>query len=162
MAEMRSGRSAEIWIAEDNEDVRLILTRAFKRAHAAERPIFFEDGAKLHEYCKAHPADPKLLLLDLQMPVMGGLDALQAIRQDGRCRKTPVVIFSSHENPETIREAFSHGAKLYLKKPNRIEEYAEIAKLCATGVEAIRDLPPGAVPFSALDIGRVMKLLAPQ
>ena len=44
--EMRARRSAEIWIAEDNEDVRLMLERAFKRGHPAERPLFFEDGAR--------------------------------------------------------------------------------------------------------------------
>jgi CheY-like chemotaxis protein len=157
---MRARRSAEIWIAEDNEDVRLMLERAFKRGHPAERPLFFEDGAKLYAYCKVQPRDPKLLLLDLQMPVMGGLDALEAIRQDGRCGKTPVVIFSSHENPDVIRDAYSQGAKLYVKKPQRIEEYAEIAKLCATGAEAIRKLPAAAIPVGALDIRRVMKLLA--
>ena len=157
---MRSSRSAEIWIAEDNEDVRLMLARAFKLGHPVERPLFFEDGAKLYEYCKDHPADPKLLLLDVQMPVMGGLDALGAIRKDGRCRKTPVVIFSSHENPDTIRDAYSQGAKLYLKKPQRIEEYAQIAKLCATGAEMIRKLPAAAIPLGALDIRRVIQLLA--
>jgi len=152
--------SNEIWVAEDNADVRLMLDRAFKRAITDVRPIFFPNGAELVEHFNEQRTRPKLLLLDLQMPVMDGLEALKHLRKDGGCGPTPVVIFSSHEDPELIRAAYFSGAKLYLKKPQRLEEYSEVVKLCASGAEAIGQLTASAIPPGALDVKRVLKLIA--
>ena len=153
--------SDEIWIAEDNQDIRLILSRAFRRIHPSVSLIFFKNGAELVEHFKTHPVLPRLLLLDMQMPVMDGLQALRAIRARGCCGGTPVVMFSSLENPDIIRSAYFLGAKLYLKKPDKFEEYADVAKLCASCAEAIHELPASAIPFGALEAKRVLKLVAP-
>jgi len=153
--------SQEIWIAEDNQDVRLILSRAFRRIHSSVNPVFFKNGAELVEHFHTHPALPRLLLLDMQMPIMDGLQALRAIRAEGCCGATPVVMFSSLENPDIIRSAYFLGAKLYLKKPDKFEEYADVAKLCASCAEAIHQLPASAIPFGALEAKRVLKLVGP-
>ena len=70
-----------------------------------------------------------------------------------------MVIFSSLENPDLVRSAYLAGAKLYLKKPRALEEYNDVAKLCATGAEAIRELPASAIPLGALDVKRVLKMI---
>src|SRR4051812_1108176 len=108
---MRSA-SNEVWVAEDNADVRLMLERAFKRGNRSVRAVFFGNGAELVEHFNSHLVHPRLLLLDLQMPVMDGLEALKQLREGGCCGPTPVVIFSSHEDPELIRAAYFSGAKL--------------------------------------------------
>ena len=156
---MKSAERNEIWIAEDNHDVCLMLDRAFKRSHPSVRPIFFHDGLTLVESFRKNHARPKLLLLDLQMPIMTGLEALGALLAEGGFTDIPVVIFSSSEHPDNIRAAYASGAKIYLKKPSRLEGYGEIAKLCAKCADHIRDLPASAVPFGALDVARVLKLL---
>jgi CheY-like chemotaxis protein len=148
-------------VAEDNQDVRLILSRAFKRTHPLITPVFFQDGSELVKHFLANRSSPKLLLLDLQMPVMDGIDALRALKTEGCCGTTPVVIFSSLENPNTIRAAYFWGAKLYLKKPDRLDDYDQVAEFCARCADSLRILPPSAIPFGALDINRVLKLLAP-
>src|SRR5688500_10217180 len=72
----------EIWVAEDNMDVRLFLTRAFKQTEPTLSLVFFRNGAELVEYFHDHFEVPRLLLLDMEMPVMNGLDALRGIRAD--------------------------------------------------------------------------------
>ena len=98
-----------------------MLSRAFERTNPASRLLFFENGSELVQYYQVHREFPTVLLLALQMPVMGGLEALRAIKADGFCDSIPIVIFSSLENPETIRLAYEAGAKLYLKKPDLLE-----------------------------------------
>ena len=150
----------EIWVAEDNMDVRLFLTRAFKRVEPTLSLVFFRNGAELVEYFHDHYELPRLLLLDMEMPVMNGLDALRGIRADRTCANTPVVIFSSLENPDTIRRAYFSGAKLYLKKPARLEGFSDVAKLCSYCSEEIRALPAGGPPFAALDAKNALELVA--
>ncbi len=156
---MGSSRQNEIWIADDNDDVRLFLERAFKRLDLGQ-PVFFSNGAELLAHFEAGGVPPKVLLLDLQMPVMDGLSALNTLRQRGQCAETPVLIFSSLENPEVIRAAYSSGAKLYLKKPLHLTDYEEVAKLCALCAEEISKLSPNFIPFGALDVKRVFELIS--
>ena len=156
----RTEANDEIWVAEDNMDVRLFLSRAFKRTEPTLSLVFFRNGAELVDYFHIHPALPRLLLLDMEMPVMNGLDALRGIRADRYWAKTPVVIFSSLENPEIIRRAYFSGAKLYLKKPARLEGFSDVAKLCSYCSDAIRDLPAGSPPFAALDAKNALELVS--
>ncbi len=141
-------------------DVRLFLTRAFKRTEPTLSLVFFRNGAELIEYFHEHPELPRLLLLDMEMPVMNGLDALRGIRADRSCSKTPIVIFSSLENPDIIRRAYFSGAKLYLKKPAKLEGFSDVAKLCSYCSDGIRALPTGGLPFAALDAKNAMELVS--
>ena len=150
----------EIWVAEDNMDVRLFLTRAFKQTEPTLTLVFFRNGAELVQYFHEHFELPRLLLLDMEMPVMNGLDALRGIRADRTCAKTPVVIFSSLENPDVIRRAYFSGAKLYRKKPARLEGFSDVAKLCSYCSDAIRALPAGSPPFAALEPKNALELVS--
>jgi CheY-like chemotaxis protein len=151
----------EVWIAEDNADVRLLLARAFRQLNAPLLPVFLKDGAELVEHFRSHQTSiPKLFLVDLQMPVMSGLDALKVLRRQGCCVGSPVVIFSSLEDPSTIEAAFHAGAKLYLKKPERLEGYADVARLCARCADTLRELPPTAIPVEAMDVQSALTLMA--
>ena len=154
-------QSDEVWIAEDNDYVRMTLSRAFKRTAPAVRAVFFRNGAELVQHFRTHRVPPQLLLLDLQMPVMSGLEALDALRAEGCCGPTPVIIFSSHENPEMVRRAHFAGAKLYLKKPDHLGGYEDVASLCACCADAIGDLPASAIPEGALNVKRALKLVEP-
>jgi len=147
----------EIWVAEDNTDVRFFLSRAFRSNDPSINLIFFRNGAELVEHFHFHSALPRLILLDMEMPVMDGLEALSSI---GSCPKAPVVIFSSLENPEIIRRAYCFGAKLYLKKPPGLKGFGEVAELCINWSEAIGALPAGQVPFTALDAREALDFIA--
>jgi CheY-like chemotaxis protein len=149
----------DIWIAEDNLDVRLFLSRAFKRTEPSPKLVFFRNGAELIEHFHAHSALPRLLLLDVEMPVMNGLTTLACIAADEYSAQTPVVIFSSLENPEIIGQAYSSGAKLYLKKPATLDGFTDVAKLCTSCADAIRSLPSGRLPRAAFEAKDALHLL---
>ncbi|HEX7862257.1 MAG TPA: response regulator [Verrucomicrobiae bacterium] len=151
---------SEIWIAEDNTDVRIFLQRAFRNSEPSPNLVFFRNGAELVEHFHEHSPLPRLLLLDMEMPVMNGLTALSCIGADEYSAQTPVVIFSSLENPEIVRQAYRSGAKLYLKKPARLEGFSDVAELCVHCAEAIRALPSGRLPLAAFEAKEVLQLLS--
>jgi CheY-like chemotaxis protein len=150
----------EIWIAEDNLEVRFFLTRAFKRTEPSLHLVFFPNGEELIKHFHGHRELPRMVLLDMEMPVMNGLDALKGIRADGFGLGTPIVIFSSLENPEMIRRAYFCGAKLYLKKPAKLEGFTDVAKLCTIFAETLRSLPADSLPFGALEAKNVLELVS--
>jgi CheY-like chemotaxis protein len=136
-----------------------MLARAFRRAHVDAKPLFFADGAALVHHAEGRHR-PKLLLLDLQMPLMNGLEALHALRQGEGFGETPVVIFSSDEDIESVRAAYAAGATLYLKKPHRLEEFNDVARLCVTCVDGLRELPPDQSRRAApLSVQQAVELL---
>jgi CheY-like chemotaxis protein len=156
---MNPEKSDEIWVAEENEDPRILLAWAFRRIGSLARLVFFPKGSELVHHVQTHRTLPKLLLLDLQMPVIDGLDALKAMRAEGCSGVSPMVVFSSVENPESVRDAYFSGAKLYIKKPEDLDGYKSVAALCENFVDPIRDIPSGAIPLEALDIKNALKIV---
>jgi DNA-binding NarL/FixJ family response regulator len=84
---------------------------------------------------------------------------LKILKSEGCCGLSPVVIFSSLQDPSAVRAAYAAGAKLFMAKPSHLEGYADVARLCATCADAIRALPQNAVPSGALNVQRVLKLV---
>jgi two-component system response regulator len=148
-----------IWVAEDNLGVRMFLLRAFKRTDPSLQLIFFSNGAELTHYAHDHPVLPRLLLLDLEMPVMNGLDTLRGMRENCSWLKSPVIIFSSLENPDMIRTAYFYGATLYLKKPMTLDAFNDVAELCTNCSDALHSLPANALPFGALEPKHALELV---
>ncbi len=113
--------------AEDSEAQRFVLSRIMEEI-GRDRPIpvglrFVENGVELLDYLAAgddddHPR-PDLILLDLLMPAMGGMETLQRLRSDDRFRTIPVVIMSSSDTPAHVEEAYTLGANAFLVKQGR-------------------------------------------
>ncbi len=68
---------------------------------------------------------PKLVLLDLHMPGLGGIDLLKIIRANKQLQHLPVVIFSSSSAPEDIENSYANGANSYVQKPTDFDEFAQ-------------------------------------
>ena len=147
------------WIAEDDEYVRLALARAFRGCCTWVRPLFFTDGAALVEHCGSNClCRPNFIVLDLQMPLLDGLSALRTLQHSSSLSETPRVIFSSNDEPETVRTAYAAGAALYLKKPHRLEEFNDVARLCATCLDRNPGLTRSLATLGALDAREAVKL----
>lgn len=71
---------------------------------------------------------PGLILLDINMPGMNGLEILQKLKTDAVFRAIPVVVFSTVSNPETVRRAYQLGANSFITKPNSIQGMAEVVR----------------------------------
>ncbi|MBI1728373.1 MAG: response regulator [Candidatus Rokubacteria bacterium] len=123
----------DILLVEDSpEDVELTL-RALRKARIANQIEVAEDGAKALEYLfgtgpyAGRDANlvPKLVLLDLKLPKLNGLEVLTRLRADERTQKIPVVVLTSSREDSDVAEAYRLGVNSYIVKPVEFEGFAE-------------------------------------
>jgi CheY-like chemotaxis protein len=111
-----------ILIAEDFEENRTALTLILK--YAGFDVIEVEDGRKAVEAVRQE--EPDLVLMDVTLPVIDGLQATREIRSDEKFERLPIIILSAHDSDEIRRQAAEAGGSEYLSKPFEI---AELKKL---------------------------------
>ena len=113
-------------VAEDRDEDVEILKLAFQKAQVNEPLHFVSNGEEAIEYLtgagrfanRAEYPLPRVLLLDLKMPLKGGFEVLEWLRLQPGLRRLLVVIFTSSELPEDVNRAFDLGANSYLVKPH--------------------------------------------
>lgn len=130
---MNSIETFDILLVEDNpNDVELTI-RALKKKNLANRICVAEDGAQALDilfargkYARRENAiPPKVVLLDLKLPKVSGLEVLKEIKSDPRTKKIPVVIVTSSREDPDIKEAYALGANSYVVKPVDFEQFFE-------------------------------------
>ena len=106
-----------ILLVEDNEDDIDLTVRALKK-QAAIPVMVFRDGTEVLEYLEAHleEALPALILLDLKLPKMDGIEVLRHLRAQPRTEKVPVVMLTSSSRKADLDAAYAAGANSYLVK----------------------------------------------
>ncbi len=120
-----------ILLAEDNVDHAFFTTRAFFDAHGHDLEMrTVTDGEQLLDYLNQRgefvgAARPHLIVLDLRMPKKGGLEVLAEMRENEQLRTIPVVVLSSSDRPEDIRESYARGANSYVTKPTSLSGLRE-------------------------------------
>ena len=126
----------EILLVEDNpNDVELTL-HALKEHHLGNRIEVVRDGAEALEFifnagAYAHrPQDqhPKVILLDLKLPKVDGLEVLKRLKSDTRTRTIPVVILTSSREERDIVESYKLGVNSYIVKPVDFEQFTEAVR----------------------------------
>ena len=112
-----------------------IISRILSKAAAAEVAVASSGEEAVERLCNANQADgsdsvPSLIVLDLRLPGMSGLDALVKIKSDRQLRRTPVVILSSSDEPFDIERCFEAGANAFVtKSPNHDEFCASLSRI---------------------------------
>ncbi len=123
----------EILLVEDNPTDAELTMRALKRKNLINRLLWVKDGAEAldflfakGEYSDRDPNDiPKLILLDLRMPKVDGLEVLQEIKDDERTKRIPVVILTSSKEDRDIVESYKLGVNSYVSKPVEFDEFID-------------------------------------
>ena len=124
-----------VLLAEDSApDVELTLS-AFEEHHLANQVVVVRDGAEAWDYLSRHgayehrpPGEPAIVLLDVNMPKMGGLEVLRRMRADAELRFVPVVMLTGSREERDIVESYRLGANAYITKPVAFEELIGAAK----------------------------------
>jgi two-component system response regulator len=114
-----------VLLVEDNPDDEALTLRAFKKSNLRNRVVVARDGVEALDYLFAtgafagRDADdaPQLILLDLKLPKVDGLEVLARLRSDERTRTLPVVVLTSSKEQEDLVASYSLGANSYIRKP---------------------------------------------
>lgn len=123
----------EILLVEDNPTDAELTIRALKKENLANKLVWVKDGAEAldflfakGEYAERNEQDlPKLVLLDLRMPKVDGLEVLQEIKSDEKTKQIPVVILTSSKEDEDIVESYKLGVNSYVSKPVEFDEFTK-------------------------------------
>lgn len=121
---MTPTRSVRVLVAEDNEDHLYLTTKALEATNGGLRLEVqgVRDGEEALDFFyrrgKYENAErPHLLLLDLKMPKVGGLEVLDALKNDPELRAVPIVVLTSSDRPEDVEETYRRGGNSYVTKP---------------------------------------------
>jgi len=126
----------KILLVEDNPDDELLTVRAFQRSNVANEVVVVRDGIEaldwLHcsgDHADRDPSDePELVLLDLKLPRLDGLEVLRRLRADRRTALLPVVVMTSSKQEEDIATSYELGANSYVRKPVEFDRFAEAVR----------------------------------
>lgn len=121
----------EILIVEDNIDDAALTTRVLKKHNIANNLFHVKDGAEALDFifCKGiysakNVTDKlKLILLDLKMPKVNGLEVLEKLKSDNKARIIPVVILTSSQEDPDIKRCYELGANSYIVKPVNFDDF---------------------------------------
>ena len=133
---MNESLQVEILLVEDNpQDLELAL-RALQKANVSNRIQVARDGVEALEFVFGEGAHagrrlsdgPKVILLDLKLPKVDGLEVLRRVKGDPRTRMIPVVVLTSSEEQRDVIESYHLGVNSYLVKPVNFERFADAVR----------------------------------
>ena len=149
---MSNSELKDILLAEDSaQDIELTVT-ALDRHHIANRVVVVRDGAAAMDYlnrggdfagrCAGNPA---IILLDLKMPKMDGLEVLRSVKSDPKLMSIPVVVLTSSREECDLAASYRLGVNAYVVKPVRFQEFMEAVEKLGVFWALVNEPPPGSV-----------------
>jgi CheY-like chemotaxis protein len=138
-----------ILLAEDNpKDVELTL-EAFSEKNLANRITVVKDGVEAMEYLRFEgkyklrkQGNPAVILLDIKMPRMDGIEVLQAIRDDPSLKFIPVVMLTSSREEPDLKRCYALGVNAYVVKPVDFKDFMDAIKQVGVFWALINEVPP--------------------
>lgn len=137
-----------ILLVEDSPDDVQLTKRSFKQNNITNELKVVNDGVEAMEYltqaCAAGGAEvlPTVVLLDLKLPRMDGLEVLRRIRADDRLKRLPVVILTSSKEEQDILKSYDLGANSYIRKPVNFEQFNEAVRQLGLYWLLLNEPPP--------------------
>ena len=125
-----------ILLVEDNRDDEVLTLRALRKNRITNEVVVVRDGAEALEYLfgtgryegRDTTVMPDLILLDLKLPKVDGLEVLRRLRADQGTRPLPVVILTSSTEEQDVLKGYGLGANSYIRKPVDFDEFTEAAR----------------------------------
>lgn len=125
-----------VLLVEDNADDEVLTLRAFRKNKITSEVVVARDGQEALDYLFGSEervggvplVSPRVILLDLQLPKVSGLEVLRQLRANERTRYVPTVILTSSAEERDVLDGYRLGANSYLRKPVNFSEFVEAAK----------------------------------
>jgi CheY-like chemotaxis protein len=134
--------SFDILLVEDSPEDAALTLRALNRHHLANRVHLTRDGAEALEYL-ASAELPKVMLLDLKLPKLSGLEVLRHVRETERLKRLPVVMLTSSREEPDIASAYALGVNSYIVKPVDFEQFIKAVSEAGLYWLLINEAPRG-------------------
>ena len=139
-----------ILLVEDNPDDEALTLRALKRNKIGNRVVVVRDGVEALDFlfCKGAYADrnphdlPQVILLDLKLPKVDGIEVLRRIRAEPGTRMLPVVILTSSKEEQDLVNSYINGANSYVRKPVDFNQFAEAINQLGLYWLVLNEAPP--------------------
>jgi two-component system response regulator len=124
-----------IMLVEDNPDDEELTRMALARSNIASQLVVARDGVEALDYLFGTgphqgtlPPLPTVILLDLKLPRIDGLEVLKRIRRDERVRRVPVVVMTSSKEEQDILDSYGLGANSYIRKPVELDQFFDATR----------------------------------
>jgi len=123
----------DILLVEDNHDEAELTIRSLRKIDAHSKLIHIDDGAEAldfifarNKYSDRNVENPlRMILLDLKLPKVNGIEILRQVKSNNTTKKTPVVLLTSSREERDIEDGYNSGANSYVVKPNNFESYTK-------------------------------------
>ena len=134
-----------ILLVEDNPDDELLMLQAFKKHNILNEVTLIHDGQEALDYLLASQKPlPAVMLLDLKLPKVDGLEVLRRVRAEPRTKLLPVVILTSSKEEQDLVASYSLGANSYIRKPVDFDQFAEAVRQLHIYWLMLNEPPPPA------------------
>jgi CheY-like chemotaxis protein len=118
-----------ILLVEDDQVDTMTVTRALKEIHVTNPLVHLENGEDAVNYLRDPQKEkPCIILLDLNMPIMNGIEFLQVVKNDGKLRCIPVVVLTTSEEQQDKVNSFNLGVAGYMAKPVDYRQFVEVMR----------------------------------
>lgn len=143
-------RKKIILLVEDNPDDELLAIRALEKNNIMNEVVVARDGAEALDYLFGNGAYtgrdmsvmPQIILLDLKLPKIDGLEVLRRLRNNERTKLLPVVVLTSSKEDRDLTECYSLGANSYIRKPVNFAQFTEAIRQLGLYWLVLNESPP--------------------
>lgn len=131
---MTDEKKIELLLVEDNPTDAELCIRSLKKHNLANRMAWVKDGAEALDFLRAKGAHasrspdraPRMVLLDLRLPKVDGIEVVRQMKSDEKLRQIPIVVLTSSKEDTDVRRCYEHGVNSYIQKPVRFDEFAKV------------------------------------
>jgi CheY-like chemotaxis protein len=145
---MTSGEPMVILLAEDDDGHATLIRRNLTRSGVANEVAHVKDGQEaldyIHgrgDYAGRRPHGPLLLLADINMPRVDGVELLRQLKSEGATAGIPVIMLTTTDDPREVERCYQLGCSVYITKPVRYEDFAEAVKRLGLFLDIVQ-VPP--------------------